>query len=167
MGKSDKFGFLRKILVITKVGEMVYFGTQNQPIWAFLLFFSLDRLWSCTWWHCLTYSFLMHPFSTSWKHQREKGCIGIEWVKKWFKVNVLIFTENFYFVQNGVDGTFLGSKTTFLKFSLNLFIRFSWNCTRWYNDKSEVFIFNFLFFILFSFTQNGKMGQFGAQNHHF
>ena len=37
----------------------------------------------------LTHSFPMHPFSTSWKHQKtlrcfqevEKGCIGNEWVK--------------------------------------------------------------------------------------
>ena len=55
--KSDNFGFLRKILVISKVGEIGHFGTQNQHTWAFLLFFSLNRLWSCTW----SYTLLIWP----------------------------------------------------------------------------------------------------------
>ena len=55
--KSDNFGFLRKILVISKVGEIGHFGTQNQHTSAFLLFFSLNRLWSCTW----SYTLLIWP----------------------------------------------------------------------------------------------------------
>ena len=52
-------------------------------------------------------------------------------IKKWFKMVVLIFTEISFYAQNGVNETFLGRKSIFLKFPLNLLIKFFWNCTRW------------------------------------
>ena len=44
--------------------------------------------------------------------------------KKWITQTILIFhREKIYSAQNGVNGSFLGSKST-LNYSLNLFIRF-------------------------------------------
>ena len=45
-------------------------------------------------------------------------------IKKWFNVIVLIFMENSYYVQNGVNEAFLGPKSAFFKFSLNPTISF-------------------------------------------
>ena len=55
----------------------------------------------------LTHSFLMHPFSTPWKHQKmavEKGCIGNEWVKQ--MVNFILE----FFVGNNSEFVYYGNK---------------------------------------------------------
>ena len=40
------------------------------------------------------------------------------------KANGLNFKEDSYYVQNGINGSFLGPKLTLLNFPLNLLIRF-------------------------------------------
>ena len=48
---------------------------------------------------CLTYSFLMHPFSSPWRHHKtlwfsfsgvEKGCTGNEWIQEsWDHISII------------------------------------------------------------------------------
>ena len=55
-----------------------------------------------------------------------------------------IFNEKSNYTQNGVTKSFSGPKSTFLKFSLNQFTRFSWNCIWWQVLKSGLKVTGFL-----------------------
>ena len=47
------------------------------------------------------------------------------------QIKATVLGENSYYAQNWVRGAFFCPKPTYLKFSLNLFIRFFWNYNWW------------------------------------
>ena len=66
-----------------------------------------------------------------------------------------IFSEkNSYFTQNRVNEPFLDPKSTLLNISINLVIRFFWNCTWWYEIKNN------LKWLIIYYAQNGVNGTF-------
>ena len=74
-------------------------------------------------------------------------------IKKWFKGNVLDFYGKFFLSPKRVDRAFLTPKSILYKFSLNLFIRFFWNCTWWQALKSGVK------WLLWIYTSNHMFGR--------
>ena len=66
-----------------------------------------------------------------------------------------IFSEkNSYFTQIRVNEPFLDPKSTLLNISINLFIRFFWNCTWWHEIKNN------LKWLIIYYAQNGVNGTF-------
>ena len=64
-------------------------------------------------------------------------------IKNWVKVAVLNFKENFWYVQNEGNETFLGPKLILFHFSLHLFIRFFWTYTCALKSALKWFFFYF------------------------
>ena len=55
----------------------------------------------------------------------------VQFQKTYESYRAHFFDDNFYYAQNGVNGTILDPKLAFLVFSVNLYIRSFWNFTRW------------------------------------
>lgn len=122
--------FSKKFMFCQKCGTCVIFGSK---INTFELFFK----------------------SVHWIFLKLYLIIGI---KMWFKVTVLLWKILSY-AHNGVNAKFFSPKSTFLIFSLYLFIRFSWNCTWWEALN--------LFTKILILPKMGKMGHFCTKNYHF
>ena len=93
----------RKIIIkYPKWGKWANFGSKIDIFEVFLnLFFRF--FWNFPWWQALKIA---------------------------SKSEFLILEKNCYYSQNEESSTFLGPKSALLNFSVNLLIRFPWNCTR-------------------------------------
>ena len=63
VGKSDYFGFLRRIHTMLKMEYLDHFLAPNPYVWSFLILF-IRFFWNYIWWKALkTFSFRVQPIS--------------------------------------------------------------------------------------------------------
>ena len=111
----------------------------------------------------LNHSFLMHPFSTPWKHQKtfqgiEKGCIGNESVKESFPFYPFLLEDpsvKFQFF----NGTFWTPIETFLNEFISLFRKQPFLIFCWNNiSTSKCFHGGMIYVQLSSWLRHSKIG---------
>ena len=140
-GQSESFQFLKKILIMLKIGEMDHFWTQNQH-WAFVLMYLkiFMKLYLMTitkkcfrrnrlhfWRKLLLCSKLgkyvtLGPKCNWWKASKSE--------EKWL---FLYFEKDFYYARNMGKSISFYPKTKI--FCLSLFIRLFWNYSWWQTLK--------------------------------
>ena len=101
--------FLRKILVLHKMGKMGNFWAQNQHFWTFHHICLLD----------------FSEIELSDKHEKVVQSEYFGFPRKIF-----------CFAQNGRIGSILGPKSTRFNFSLKMFVRFFWSYIWWLSIPS-------------------------------